>query len=119
MKIKKDLLVIIVVTIFISLVTIFFFIYTYGFIKIFQQITRFFLILILSYFLYIEKRWAKWVFTILSYIGGFAGIISIFNSFSLEYLSSEMIGLLLMSSFYISAATYIAFVRKWNKSIKQ
>ncbi len=114
MKKKTDLLIIIILTILISIASISLFVNQYGLIKINQQLIRLFLTLILSYFLYLEKQWARWIWVVLFYFTGISGAIGVFSLFKNSILTGGII-LSIMSLFYIGSTTYIAFIRKWQK----
>ena len=112
MKNKIDLLIIISVITILSIVSIIIFNLKFGTIKIGSQLLRLGFNLLLSYFLYQEKQWARWIFVILFFIAGAAGLSIILN----DPITINNIPLIAMGLFYAGAAVYLAFIRKWHKT---
>lgn len=109
--IKKDLLIIISITILISLIVIITFTVNFGTIRIIPQIIRFVLTVLLGYFLYKEKQWARWICVVLFLLSGIGGILVILKEGLLLSTSYPF----LMCLFYLVAGVYLGFIRKWNK----
>lgn len=120
MKKKTDLVIIIICTLTFSIISIILFNIRFPYIKIGEQSLRLIITLLLCYFLYQEKQWARWIFVILYLIGGIAGLAGIIINFKNTNPSSNNIDLsililFLASLFFIIASLYIGFIRNWKK----
>jgi len=111
MRGKRDLVIIIAIALVISAISILSYIFSYGFEKIIIQLIRFVLLATLSYFLYIEKRWAKWVWLALMGTAGMFYIIASVQFFMVEILGFAII-FMLVGIFCLGSSVYIAFYRK-------
>lgn len=110
MTTKKDLLIIVSASVLISFISIATFVNTFGAVKIVPQILRLGLTLLLCYFLYQEKQWARWICVVLFLISGLGGVLGTLKiGFSLDTLP-----LFLISAFYLAVAVYLGSIRKWN-----
>ncbi len=111
---KTDLLIIVIIINVIAIITTTMFVSQFGFIKIERQIISFSLSLILSYFLYQEKQWARLIFIILLSTAGYLS-----RNWFLELLKGPFTAInifsIFMVWFYVSSAFYLAFIRKWPK----
>lgn len=114
MREKKDLLIIISITLMISVISILFYVVNYGLDQIVEQLIRFSLTAVLGYFLYMDKNWAKWVLSSLMAIGGLLGLISTVQLFIAGIIGFGIL-YILMSVFYLGSAFYLIFYRKGSK----
>lgn len=110
MKTKKDLLFIATTSVLISAMSIGLYISKMGLGKIDQQGVRFAFTILLAYFLYQEKQWARWVMSVLFMIAGLMnGYIIVISGFVYEAFP-----LYIITAFHILSAIYLMFIRKWK-----
>jgi hypothetical protein len=110
MKKKYDLAIICLTTITISLIVKIAFIMKFGPIKIGTQLISICLTLLLCYYLYQEKQWARWISIILF---SFSGLIGIISTLTIKATLGS-ITLLIMGLFYLGSGAYLGLIRKWN-----
>lgn len=111
---RRDLLAIIIITSAFSVLAITLFCLNFGFSRFPQQILRLLLIAALSYFLYQERRWAKWVYVLLTFLAGLGGILGAYFSFAETAFSFLTFSMLLVSVFFLTVSIYLGFIRKWR-----
>ena len=69
--------------------------------------------ILLVWFLVKEKQWARWVIVVLSFFGGFFGLMSFFSDWSDFDVTHAFMGL--MALFYLFTGVYLSFIRKWSR----
>lgn len=113
-KIRTDIVIICSIVLLFSIGVILFYNQTIGNEKINQQLTRFFLTLILVVFTVLNKDWAKWILSVLLILGGILGLLSSIKILSIS--ATAGIFIIVMGVFYSFAGLYIIATRnKWKR----
>lgn len=114
MKTRRDLLAIIAITLTFSVVAITLFCLSFGFSKLPQQILRILVLAVLSYFLYQEEPWARWVYVTLTFLTGVGGFLGAYFSFTKTAFSLSTLSMLLIGVYFLTVSIYLGFFRKWR-----